>query len=126
MNSLNVILAALGEPTRFRLLQLLLERDLCVGALARELGISEPAVSQHLKKLRESGLVVGEKRGYWTHYVVNAAVLAAAAEDLGGLARSVRSGQDECARKDADGVCCCVGRKSHGMTDLRERRHKGR
>jgi DNA-binding transcriptional ArsR family regulator len=61
---------ALSDETRFRLLQLLLTRDLCVGALAYQLKISEAAVSQHLKQLRKVGLVKGEKRGYWTHYLV--------------------------------------------------------
>ena len=40
-----------------------------VEALANLLGISEAAVSQHLKILRKAGLVKGEKRGYWTHYL---------------------------------------------------------
>lgn len=61
---------ALSDETRFKLLQLLLTGDLCVGALAYRLKISEAAVSQHLKQLRKVGLVKGEKRGYWTHYMV--------------------------------------------------------
>jgi len=47
-----------------------LTHGLCVGALARILNIAKPAVSQHLKILRETGLVRGEKIGYWTHYRV--------------------------------------------------------
>ena len=61
---------ALSDETRFKLLQILLTRDLCVGALAHQLKISEAAVSQHLKQLRKVRLVKGEKRGYWTHYMV--------------------------------------------------------
>jgi len=61
---------ALSDETRFKLLQILLTRDLCVGALAYHLKMSEAAVSQHLKQLRKVGLVKGEKRGYWTHYMV--------------------------------------------------------
>ncbi len=64
------LLKALSDETRFELLKLLLTRDLCVGALAYQLKISEAAVSQHLKQLRKVGLVRGEKRGYWTHYMV--------------------------------------------------------
>jgi DNA-binding transcriptional ArsR family regulator len=64
------ILKALSDETRFGIVKLLLSRDLCVGALAHHLRISEAAVSQHLKLLREAGLVKGEKRGYWTHYMV--------------------------------------------------------
>jgi len=62
------ILKALGEPKRFLLMQLMAERGYCVGALAYRSQLSESAVSQHLKILREAGLVYGVKRGYYTHY----------------------------------------------------------
>ena len=54
---------------------LLLRRNCCVRALARQLDISEAAVSQHLKVLREAGLIFGEKCGYFMHYTVNRAAL---------------------------------------------------
>ena len=57
-------LKALGDSSRLNLINILLKSDLCVGALARMLKLSEPALSQHLKLLREAGLVRGEKRGY--------------------------------------------------------------
>ena len=63
-------LKALAHETRWRMIELLLSQSLCVGALARTLGITEAATSQHLQLLRKSGLVRGEKRGYWTHYLV--------------------------------------------------------
>ena len=65
------ILKALGDPKRYRLLELMSERSYCVGALAHLSGLSESAVSQHLKLLREAGLVFGVKRGYYTHYCVD-------------------------------------------------------
>ena len=64
-------LKALGDPKRYRLLQLMSERSYCVGALAMRSELSESAVSQHLKILREAGLVYGVKRGYYTHYCVD-------------------------------------------------------
>ena len=65
------MLKALGDPTRFQLLKLVSERGYCVKALANNTGLSESAVSQHLKILREAGLVYGMKRGYYTHYCVD-------------------------------------------------------
>ena len=65
------VLKALGEPKRFLLLQLMAERGYCVGALAKKSDLSESAVSQHLKLLREAGLVYGVKRGYYTHYCLD-------------------------------------------------------
>jgi len=64
------IFKAMADQNRLKLVDLLLTHDLCVGALASRLGISKPAISQHLKILRKAGLVRGEKRGYWTHYSV--------------------------------------------------------
>lgn len=70
------ILKALCEPKRFLLLQLMAERGYCVRALARQSYLSESAVSQHLKTLREAGLVYGVKKGYYTHYCLDKAALS--------------------------------------------------
>lgn len=58
----------LAVAPRVRIIQLLKHRFLCVGALAKMLGITPGAVSQHLQVLKEAGLVKGEKRGYFMHY----------------------------------------------------------
>lgn len=50
-------LAALADPTRRRIVELLAQRERTSGELAREFDVSAPAISQHLKVLRESGLV---------------------------------------------------------------------
>ena len=59
---------ALGDPTRRRIFERLAERPSAVGELARDLPVSRPAVSQHLKVLKEAGLVmdrpVGNRRIY--------------------------------------------------------------
>ena len=65
------IFKALSVETRVRILQLLKQQVLCVGALASRLDISSAAVSQHLRVLREADLVVPEKRGNYVHYRVN-------------------------------------------------------
>ncbi len=44
---------------------------LCVNALAGQLGITQSAVSQHLKILRQAGFVTSERRGYYIHYRLN-------------------------------------------------------
>lgn len=64
-------LKAMSDKTRFSIIQLLLEYNFCAGALAKRFGISEAAVSQHLKILRENDLVVSKKCGYFNHYEVN-------------------------------------------------------
>lgn len=82
MDNIIQTLKALADGTRFRIIDMLLTHDLCVGALAARLNISKAAVSQHLQILRKSGLVRGEKRGYWTHYSVDKTVLHQIAEAL--------------------------------------------
>jgi len=82
MNHFMLVLKALADETRFRIINLLLTHDLCVGALADHLGISKAAVSQHLQILRKAGLVRGEKRGYWTHYSVDTSAIHQIVEDL--------------------------------------------
>jgi DNA-binding transcriptional ArsR family regulator len=75
----------LGDPNRMRIIEILLRSDLCVGALAKLLRLSEPALSQHLKLLREAGLVRGEKRGYWTHYTVEKDALRQISQEISAM-----------------------------------------
>jgi DNA-binding transcriptional ArsR family regulator len=75
----------LSVDTRIGILQLLQEHPLCVNALAARLGVTHSAVSQHLRILRDAGLVRGERRGYWVHYSVDEAGLQRWREQLGNL-----------------------------------------
>lgn len=66
---LDRVLKALGEPMRLKIYQSLLGRKHCVRSLSKKFGISESAISQHMKIMREADLVYGEKYGYHTHYM---------------------------------------------------------
>jgi DNA-binding transcriptional ArsR family regulator len=57
------VFAALADPTRRAVFERIAERPRSVGALAAELPVSRPAVSQHLKVLKDAGLVADEARG---------------------------------------------------------------
>jgi DNA-binding transcriptional ArsR family regulator len=59
----NLVLDALGNPTRREMLRLLARRELAVGQLAAKLPVSRPAVSKHLQVLEQAGLVMREARG---------------------------------------------------------------
>jgi DNA-binding transcriptional ArsR family regulator len=54
---------ALGDPTRRAIFERLADRPRAVGELARELPVSRPAVSQHLKVLKHAGLVMDRPAG---------------------------------------------------------------
>lgn len=76
------ILKALSDETRYSIIKLLLGYNYCVRALAKRLGISESAVSQHLKILRKAEIVKGVKRGYFTHYYVDRNLLKKTAMEI--------------------------------------------
>ena len=66
----DTVLAALGDPTRRRILELLRDAPCPVGELADQLPVSRPAVSQHLKVLSDTRLVEAEARGTRRFYRV--------------------------------------------------------
>ena len=102
------ICRTLAVPARVGIVQLLKQRPLCVGALARLLQLTPGAVSQHLRLLRDAGLVEPERRGYFIHYRLNGEVLAQWREALSAfLGRTAsddglmitKGGEDLCALK---------------------------
>ena len=80
MRDLARFFKALGDETRLGLVALLAQQEpgnaLCVGRLARELDVTPSAVSQHLRVLKDLGLVHAERRGYRIHYFLDAERLA--------------------------------------------------
>jgi DNA-binding transcriptional ArsR family regulator len=65
------LLKVLADETRLRIVRVLKGRVLCVGAIASHLDVTQGAVSQHLRVMRDAGLVIDEKRGYYVHYRLN-------------------------------------------------------
>ncbi|MGE5689590.1 MAG: ArsR/SmtB family transcription factor [Pseudomonadota bacterium] len=85
-DALALLAKALGHPTRVRILRLLLSRDACsCGEIVDQLPLAQATVSQHLKVLREAGLIEGEIDGPRTCYYASRERLAEAHELLGGL-----------------------------------------
>lgn len=56
----------LGDPSRLSMVAMMNKRECCVCDFTECFGMSQPAVSQHLKKLRDIGLVKARRDGYWT------------------------------------------------------------
>jgi ArsR family transcriptional regulator len=70
---------ALGDPVRLRLFSAVASHvngEVCVCDIS-DVGVSQPTVSHHLKKLKESGLLTSQRRGTWVYYRVEPTVLAA-------------------------------------------------
>ena len=64
---------ALGDPARVHIVHLLATSDepVCVCELTEPLGLTQPTVSHHLKKLTDAGLLVREQRGVWAYYTLD-------------------------------------------------------
>lgn len=74
--------AALADETRVRVLDVLAEGERCVCELQARLGIAQPLLSFHLRKLKEAGLVEGRREGRWVYYTASPQALAEIAEFL--------------------------------------------
>lgn len=66
--SLDTAFKALADPTRLRILGLLVTGEVCVCNIHECLGIPQPRASRHLSYLRRTGLVQTRKEGLWVHY----------------------------------------------------------
>ena len=85
------VLKALAEPTRWRIVELLAEEELCVCHLVEELDMPQPLVSHHLKALRAAGVVESERFRQWTYYRLRRERLDEAAGAVARLAKGSRT-----------------------------------
>lgn len=76
---------ALSSAPRLDIVRLLKEHPQCVNAMAKRLGLSQSAASQHLRILRDAGLVKAKKRGNWMHYEMPAQALVQCGQILAGI-----------------------------------------
>lgn len=60
--------SAISDLTRLEIMKLLLEHEMCVCEIEDRLGMSQPAISHHLRSLKKAGLISGRKSGKWTYY----------------------------------------------------------
>ena len=102
-------LKALSVGTRVRIVQILKGRALCVNALAQRLDVTQSAVSQHLRILREAGLVIDEKRGYYVHYRLDEETFAKWKEKINLVLDMQFKG---CPVQKGDKKCAAVKRKA--------------
>lgn len=117
---------SLSVDTRVRIIQLLKGRALCVGALSARLDVTQGAVSQHLRVLRDAELVLAERRGYYIHYRLNGKTLAKWKNTMEGLLETdAPKGSSPCAisgkRKEIRHV-----RRNKGMSKARRAGRRAR
>jgi len=112
MTALAKLFQALADPTRLRILGLLLNGDVCVCDIHESLRIPQPKASRHLAYLRRAGLVDGRREGLWVHYrlaetpdPILSTIRQAVAHALGHLEPVRRDGE----RLQKKTGCCALG-----------------
>ena len=71
MDKAAMILKLFGDKTRLTMMKILDSHDCCVCEFVEIFKVSQPSISQHLRKLRDVGLVKEERRGQWIFYSIN-------------------------------------------------------
>ena len=109
LRNVEQVFKALADPTRIRIVGLLLGGEICVCHIHETLGIPQSKASRHLGYLRRAGLVEAEKRGLWVYYRLTAqrehiaqTMLDAARHCIGHLSDVRRDG----ARLEKNTGCC--------------------
>jgi len=65
------IFKALGDSNRIAIMEMLSQEEKCVCELMEEMNLSQPALSHHLKTLKQAGLIIDRRQGKWIFYAVN-------------------------------------------------------
>ncbi|GHF50266.1 ArsR/SmtB family transcription factor [Streptomyces griseosporeus] len=88
------LIRVLADPLRLQIVTLLAEETLCTTHLVEETGARQTNLSNHLRVLREAGIVETEPCGRFTYYKLRADVIASLAGQFAELAESARSAAD--------------------------------
>ncbi|AJQ26968.1 ArsR/SmtB family transcription factor [Pelosinus fermentans] len=71
MEGVALIFKALGDDIRLEIVKMLIDKELCVCDILAAFDKSQPAISHHLKVLKQSGIVVDKRDGKWVYYQLN-------------------------------------------------------
>lgn len=95
-NKLASMMKALAHPARVAIIQYLIKANACVnGDLVGELGLAQPTISQHLKELKNVGLIQGTIEGTSVCYCIDAKTWAQYQKEFGALFAAYKGG-DNC------------------------------
>jgi DNA-binding transcriptional ArsR family regulator len=96
-NKLATILKALAHPARIAILQQIIKANACIcGDLAEELGLAQPTISQHLKELKNAGLIKGTIEGVSVCYCINPLIWNELKEQLNGFFEAYNKNHNCC------------------------------
>lgn len=96
-NDIAAMAKAIAHPARIAILQVLVKKNACVcGSLVEELGLAQPTISQHLKELKNTGLIQGTIEGTSVCYCINPKAWMEYKELFNGFFKEVKTDQSCC------------------------------
>lgn len=109
---LALFFAALADPTRLRILNLMAGREVCVCYFVAILRLGQPKISRHLAYLRRAGIVSARREGKWMHYRIRRIEDQAADSILTGVLAALAGNKDMQEDTAKLGRFCCEPEKS--------------
>jgi DNA-binding transcriptional ArsR family regulator len=96
-NKLASMMKALAHPARIAIIQYLIRTNACInGDLVGELGLAQPTISQHLKELKNAGLIQGTIEGTSVCYCIEPKTWALYQKEIGALFAAYKGGENCC------------------------------
>ncbi|WP_214071747.1 metalloregulator ArsR/SmtB family transcription factor [Mucilaginibacter sp. dw_454] len=96
-NELAMLLKAIAHPARIAILQHIIAANACIcGDLVDELGLAQATISQHLKELKNAGIIQGTIEGVKTCYCINPETWQLISAQLGGFLEAYKGSQNCC------------------------------
>lgn len=96
-NSIATLTKALGHPARIAIIEFLAKVDTCIcGDIVNELPLAQPTVSQHLKELKNAGLIKGEVEGNSVCYCIDEKAISRLQAYFDGLAAKIEKKNNCC------------------------------
>ena len=111
------LFAALADPTRLRLLNLMHGREVCVCYFVEILKQGQPKISRHLAYLRRAGIVEARREGKWMHYRIETPADPRAASILEATLRSFETDRDMQTDLARLGKACCEPQRFVALQD---------
>ena len=105
---LTKLFAALSDPTRLRLLNLMDGREVCVCYFVEILGQGQPKISRHLAYLRSAGVVAARREGKWMHYSIQRPTDVGGATILDATIASLKANRKMQSDLAKLGKACCT------------------
>jgi DNA-binding transcriptional ArsR family regulator len=96
-NSIAVMIKALGHPARIAIIEYLMKVDTCIcGDIVNELPLAQPTISQHLKELKNAGLIKGNIEGNAICYCIDEKAIQKLQNYFGNISKKLESKNNCC------------------------------